>query len=430
MRIISRLLLRLSYLLLFFSAAQSSAAQGPDLQVRPDRKDHLYSLGDTAVFTVSFSSPGTKQGKALLSYRLTEDGETVLDEGSIRPEAGRALIRGSLGRPGFLRLDLTLATGADTVKKSCACAYDPESIRPTNRLPDDFHRFWREAGAELLRVPMDAVCEEASEAKSPKSRLFKVSFANIEGTRIYGWLRVPDGEGPFPAVLRVPHAGVYNVGSYPEFAAAGFVVLSIDIHGIEVGKPVEFYRELASGILDGYRHFGNEDPYRFYYRRGILGAIRAIDFLCSLEEVDTTRIGIAGGSQGGALSLLVAGLDKRIKAVVASVPAMCDHAGALYGRPSGWPQMMRYGDRERTLRTSGYYDAALNAGLITVPALLAVGFIDNACHPTTVYAAYNNLKGPREIDNFPEMGHAVAPGWADKSIKWLLDALNRQAGKR
>ena len=429
MSIIFRLLARL-FLLLFLASVQGAAARGPTLQVQPDRKDHLYSSGDTAVFTVSCSDLGASQGEALLSYRLTEDGETRLDAGKLSLKDGRTVIKGSLDRPGFLRLDLTLTTPSDTLRKSCACAYDPESIRPTNRLPDDFHRFWRQARAELMRVPMDAVCEEAPEKEDPNSKCYSVSLANIEGSRVNCWLRIPRGEGPFPAVLRVPHAGVYNVSSYPEFAEAGFVVLSIDIHGIELGRPDQFYEELASGVLDGYRHFGNENPYRFYYRRAILAAFRSIDYLCSLESVDPERIGIAGGSQGGALSLLVAGLDKRIKAVVASVPAMCDHTGSLYGRPSGWPQMIRYGSGEGTLKTSGYYDAALNAGLITVPALLAVGFIDNACHPTTVYAAYNNLKGPRQIDNFPEMGHAVAPGWGEKSVKWLLDTLNRRAGKR
>ncbi|HLA39438.1 MAG TPA: acetylxylan esterase, partial [Candidatus Glassbacteria bacterium] len=338
---------------------------------------------------------------------------------------GRATLRGALDRPGFLRLELTLAAGADTLHKVSACGFAVNAIRPTNVPPDDFERFWRQGRAELLRVPPDAQLEAAPDTAHPGHSLYKLSLGNIEGSRIFGWLRIPAGDGPFPAVLRVPGAGVNDVGSPAAFADSGFVVLSIEIHGIGVGLDDKFYRDLSDGLLAGYRHFGDDDPYRFYYRRVILGAIRSIDYLCSHPDVDSAKVAITGGSQGGALSLLVAGLDRRIKALAANVPAMCDHSGELYGRPSGWPRLLRNaGDRERALRTSRYYDAALNAGFITVPALLGVGFIDDVCAPTSVYAAYNNLQGYKEIDNFPDMGHGTGPGWYEKSIGWLKKALN------
>jgi len=44
-----------------------------------------------------------------------------------------------------------------------------------------------------------------------------------------------------------------------------------------------------------------------------LGAIRILDYLCSLKETDTSRIGISGGSGGGSHTVLMAALDKRIK---------------------------------------------------------------------------------------------------------------------
>ena len=106
---------------------------------------------------------------------------------------------------------------------------------------------------------------------------------------------------------------------------------------------------------------------------------------------------------------------------------MCDHTGSLYGRPSGWPRLLRDGDRRGVLRTCGYYDAALNAGLIEVPARIAVGFVDRTCAPTTVYAAYNNLKGPKRIDHFPLMGHSYGEGWLEETVRWLLAGLNEKA---
>jgi len=401
------------------------AADSLKITVIPDKPDYLYSLGDTAVFKITVQNQGRLQLPARLDYRLTEDGERLIKEGTLELKKFPAEIRGALDRPGFLRLDLTLPAGKDTLREACGCGFAVEAIRPTNILPSDFGRFWREGRAELLRIPLDARVEPAPDMEKPGMKVYQVSVANIESSRIYGWLTVPDGPGPFPGVVSLPGAGVSDIGTASSLTQAGMIALRINIHGIEGGRDSSYYAELANGVLDNYRHFGNEDPYRFYYRRVILGAIRALDYLASRPDVDTTKLGVTGGSQGGALSLLVAGLDKRVKALAANVPAMCDHTGSLYGRPSGWPRIMANGDPERTRITSGYYDAALNAGFITVPALLAVGFIDTACPPTTVYAAYNNLKGPKQIDNFPTMGHSVGPGWPERSVKWLKDALGR-----
>lgn len=52
-----------------------------------------------------------------------------------------------------------------------------------------------------------------------------------------------------------------------------------------------------------------------------------------------------------------------------------------------------------------YFDGMNFATRIQARALLTVGFIDNTCRPTSVYAAYNNLQGTKEMMNFPLMGH-------------------------
>ncbi|WDF81371.1 acetylxylan esterase [Mucilaginibacter sp. KACC 22773] len=45
----------------------------------------------------------------------------------------------------------------------------------------------------------------------------------------------------------------------------------------------------------------------------ILGAIRILDYVSSLKETDTARIGISGGSGGGSHTVLMTALDDRIK---------------------------------------------------------------------------------------------------------------------
>ena len=55
---------------------------------------------------------------------------------------------------------------------------------------------------------------------------------------------------------------------------------------------------------------------------------------------------------------------------------------------------------------------------------MAVGFVDGTCAPTTVYAAYNNLRGPKVMDNFPAMGHSYGPGWLPDALQWLRARLD------
>ncbi len=424
------------YLPLFFSllimVCPLRAADEVSLSVRPDRPEQLYSLGESCVFSVAVDNPALLKGPLSASYRLSEDGERTISEGALELSGGRAEVAGTLGRPGFLRMDVSLPAGEDTLKAACACGFQVEAIRPTGVMPEDFHRFWREAAAQLLRIRIDPRVEPVQAADKPGAAHYRVSLANVEGTRVYGWLSVPEGDGPFPTALYLPGAGVGEILPPDEYIRAGMLVLGIDVHGIPQDRPEEWYRSLRrregnDGILTDYPHFGKENPYTFYYRRVIQGAMRALDYLCTRQDVDTTRLAVVGSSQGGALSLLLAGLDKRIKALTANVPAMCDHTGSLYGRPSGWPRLLRDGDRRRVLRTCGYYDAALNAGLIEVPARIGVGFVDRTCAPTTVYAAYNNLKGPKRIDHFPLMGHSYGEGWLEETVSWLLDELNEQA---
>ena len=62
--------------------------------------------------------------------------------------------------------------------------------------------------------------------------------------------------------------------------------------------------------------------------------------------------------------------------------------------------------------------------------LMAVGFIDPYCAPTTVFAAFNNLKGPKRIDCHPLIGHGAPKGWYEKSVNWLASQLGATDARR
>jgi cephalosporin-C deacetylase-like acetyl esterase len=359
-----------------------------------------------------------------VTYRLSANGECTLEKGTLHLKKGEGRLSGTLDHPGFLRCDITVTVGKDTLHAACGCGFNVEEIRPAGRLPENFDRFWREAMAELLRIPIDPQIEEVDVVDPGDAQRFKVRLASVNGSRVYGWLHLPEGDGPFPTVLSIPGSGIGRTGRFAGFTAAGIAVLAIEIHGLEPQKheiigavqwmrptddEIDGFVELQEGILDGYHSFGIEDPYRYYHRRSLQSAMRAIDYLYTRTDIDTSQIFVFGGSQGGGLSLLTAAIDKRIKAVVATVPAFCNNATGKYGH---MPQ---------AIRTMTYYDAALAAELIKVPTMIGVGFIDKTCSPTSVYSAYNNLKGVKKIENFYTYGHGAPPDWREKTIKWILE---------
>ena len=122
------------------------------------------------------------------------------------------------------------------------------------------------------------------------------------------------------------------------------------------------YSDLMNSATDGYWHYNLDDRDRYYYKRVYLGCVRAVDFIFSLSKFDGENIGVTGGSQGGALSIVTAGLDTRIKWLAPFYPALCDLTGYLHGRAGGWPHLFKkewHGDwhnKPEKINTAGYYD--------------------------------------------------------------------------
>ena len=411
-----------------FVVSYAQTTEDPSIEIVPLNGKYLYHTGETAVMNINVTTPGNLKNSSVVTYRLSMNGVYTLEEGTITLDKGKGRINGILDQPGFLRCDIICTVGKDTLYAACGCGFNVEEIHPAGKLPENFDRFWREAKAELLRIPIDAQLEEVAVVDPGDAQRFKVSLANVNGSRVYGWLHLPEGDGPFPTVLSIPGSGIGRTGRFAGFTEAGIAVLAIEIHGLEPQKheiigavqwmrptdeEIDSFVELQQGILNGYHSFGREDPYRYYHRRSLQSAMRAIDYLYTRTDIDTSQIFVFGGSQGGGLSLLTAAIDKRIKVVVATVPAFCNNATGKYGH---MPQ---------AIRTMTYYDAALAAELIKVPTMIGVGFIDKTCSPTSVYSAYNNLKGVKKIENFYTFGHGAPSDWREKTINWILE--NRES---
>lgn len=415
-----------SIFLLALSSQSLTAQESKEisLMVNPQEDKYLYQPGEPAILDITVLNPGHKTDRTELTYRWSLDGIQTLKEGSLLLDKNKGSISSTLDEPGFLRCDISCVIGDDTLKASCAFGFSVEEISARGQLPENFDRFWREAKAELLRIPLDPQLEKVAVVDSGDAERYKVSLANVNGSRVYGWLHLPKGKGPFPTVLSIPGSGIGRTGRYAGFTKAGIAVFAIEIHGLEplnheiigavqwmrpADEEIDYFVELQSGVLNGYHDFGKEDPYRYYHRRSLQSAMRALDYLYTREDVDADNVFVFGGSQGGGLSLMLAAIDQGVDGVIATVPAFCNNA------------TKEDQSRPEFVRTMSYFDAALASALIEVPALIGVGFIDATCRPTGIYAAYNNLSGPKSIENFVTLGHGSPADWRSQTIAWILE---------
>lgn len=139
------------------------------------------------------------------------------------------------------------------------------------------------------------------------------------------------------------------------------ITFAIGVNGVPQTLDDEVYNNLRYGVLRDYGFIHLDDKEHYYYRRIYSGCVRAIDFITTLPAYDGTNLGVVGASQGGALSIVAAALDSRVKALVAFHPAMCDLTGYLHGRAGGWPHMFAaknatLNNKPDKIETSRYYD--------------------------------------------------------------------------
>jgi cephalosporin-C deacetylase-like acetyl esterase len=182
-----------------------------------------------------------------------------------------------------------------------------------------------------------------------------------------------------------------------------------------------------NGALSGYWNMRMNDRDAFYYKRVYLGCVRAVDFIFTLPEFNGTDIAVTGGSQGGALTIITAGLDKRIKYMAALYPALCDYSGYLNKRAGGWPHYFRETEpKPGEIETLAYYDVVNFARRVTIPGYYTWGYNDITCPPTSMYSAYNVISAPKELQIFQETGHWTFPEETDAVNNWLIKQIKGQ----
>jgi cephalosporin-C deacetylase len=301
-----------------------------------------------------------------------------------------------------------------------------------NPRPDDFDAYWSRALEEMSAVEANVELVP-SHFHVPFADCFDLYFTGVRGARIHAkYVRPKHVSEPHPAMIQF-HGYSGNAGDWTDklsYAALGFSVIAMDARG--QGGTSEDTGGVIGTTLRGHIVRGLDDPAdNLLFRHIFLDTAQLAGIVMNLPEVDATRVGAAGWSQGGALTLACAALEPRIKKLAPVYPFLCDYkrvwemdlAKDAYDELRSFfrfhdPQHKR---EEEIFTKLGYIDNQFLASRIKGDVLMGVGLMDTICPPSTQFAAYNKITATKRLEVFPDFGHEGLPGLHDKIIQFMLE---------
>ncbi len=417
--------------LVFLPVALFAQIRGNNIVVNvyPDHDDWNYNVGEKANFYVEVRKSGSLLKNVTVDYEAGPDMYPDVRKSGVVLKDGTMKWSGQMKSPGFYRIKVIATVDGKKYDGMCTAAFSPEKIMPETKCPADFDTFWKKTLDEARNNKLDVHKTLLPDRCTEDVNVYEVSYVNNKpGSRMYGILCVPVKSGKYPALLRVPGAGVRPYGGDVWTASQGAVVLEIGVHGIPVTMEQQVYDNLHNGALDGYWQTNLDDPYRNAYRRIVTGAVRGVDFIAAMPEWDGQHIGVTGSSQGGFLSLAVAALDNRVTFLAAVHDAMCDYESALKGKACGWPHYF-YGQKSLDIKKvegARYYDGINFARRIKCPGWYSFGYNDDVVPPSTAWSVYNVVNAPKTISIYQMTRHFW---YQEQWDEWELFLL-RQMGLR
>lgn len=320
--------------------------------------------------------------------------------------------------PGFYQVVYEYQIGDLLLSDSTFFGYDPANLTSELPRPDDFDEYWAKARAELNAVAPEFKMTLDKEKSNDLLNVYEVEMKSLGNVTIRGWYSVPkNNNGNLPALLKnVGYSGnMQPVYDRPDFAVFG---LNIRGHGNSRDDVNPGFPQYITTNID--------DKEKYIYRGAYMDCVRAIDFLCSRSEVDTSRIGVYGGSQGGALTFATAALDKRIKLCAPHIPYLSAFRRYYDIIPPLGKKFEDYLDKhpnmtwEKMYATLDYIDIGNLAPWIKVPVFMGVGLADRRCPPYINFAAFNRISSKdKQWFVYQGYGHSVPDRHHKAEYEWL-----------
>src|SRR5437879_6404136 len=199
-------------------------------------------------------------------------------------------------------------------------------IEPT---PADIRAYWQETLAALAQYPARPEIELLPLRSTAFATLYGVRLTSVGPYRLFGYLSVPLGAGPFPAiyyppkyqsVLEIIPQGTANLqrSRYITFSLAGRGQRNAD-------TP---YAAMFPGLLTE----GIDDAAAYIFRGIVADSVRGLEFLLTRHELDSARVVVMGND----LALLAAALTARATHGV-TTPALFYKTADLAAKTPAYP---------------------------------------------------------------------------------------------
>jgi len=307
-----------------------------------------------------------------------------------------------------------------------------------NPRPVDFDAYWDDSLAEMRAVDPQVELRPA-EFSAPGVECFHLYYTGVHGARVHAKYLRPVGKRDCPALLLF-HGYSSRSGDWYGmlgWALSGFCVAALDCRG-QAGLS-EDVGGVRGNTLHGQIIRGLDDPdaKKLLMRDIYLDTAQLAGIVMGFEEVDGDRVGAAGGSQGGALTLACAALEPRIRRAAPCFPFLCDYQRVweMDLAKDAYRELLDYfrnfdplHQREREVFTKlGYIDNQHLAPRIRARVLMAVGLMDAICPPSTQFAAYNKITALKETVIYPDFGHEHLPQWEDKVYRFMMELQYKKA---
>ncbi|MDP8923382.1 MAG: acetylxylan esterase [Chloroflexota bacterium] len=299
----------------------------------------------------------------------------------------------------------------------------PEEYGTSIVRPADFDGFWDAIMAEAATIPLNPTVEHVPLRSDEDVDVYEIHYDSLDHVRIAGWYCVPKAASippPYPALLIVP--GYVSEPTLPKsWARMGYAAVGVAPRG-KLRSNARFNPGYPGLLVHNV-----VDRHTYAYRGFYIDACRAVDFVLTRSEVDPTRVGVHGSSQGGALTITTAALRRDvITCAAAGAPYLCGFmVAASLTRSYPYEEINDYlrlhPEREPLVReTVAYYDGINFAPLIRCPTFVYIGLEDDVCPPETGYAVYNAMTCPKELVATPRCAHDAGRYWVMPKVHAFL----------
>lgn len=407
---------RFIVILVLFVLALPAAVMAGNVEYNvPVVHDWWWTAPERPQITVDVVNSNNKISKCEVSLTVTTDQGLPVTEMSqlVAVAAGDSTaVQFEINvEPGFYRCTVA---GDGEVVKEFNIGFEPEGIVSLPDSQPDFDEFWQRTLDELAAVAPEYSMTEEKDKSNKGGKVYRVKMKSLGGVEVQGYLTMPakaSKKHTMPVLVHYMGYGSkpWHAEPYEGMERIEFV---LSTRGQGLNEPTNTYGDWAVYGL------GNRDS--FYYRGAFMDLVRAIDFVCTLPEVDQRYIFAEGGSQGGAFTLVACSLDKRIRAAAPWIPFLSDYPD--YFKIVHWPAEVIFKKQQETgisnrdlYKMLSYFDVKNFTRRITCPILMGVGLQDPTCPPHTNFAGYNLISSQKQFVIYPECGHDTRhPDWDDR----------------